>query len=132
MNRFAPALASLAGCALLSLAAQSQAQSAPATATAAAPAVAAPAPKAEPKGNPEAAKDKNSMCIGCHGIPGYQWAYPERYSVPMIAGQGEKYIVAALQAYKKGERKHQTMRAVAASLSDQDMLDLAAYYANVK
>ena len=68
------------------------------------------------------------MCIGCHGIPGYQASFPEVHKVPMISGQNAKYIAAALAAYKKGERKHPTMRAIAASLSDQDMADLAAYY----
>ena len=68
------------------------------------------------------------MCIGCHGIPGYQASFPEIHKVPMIAGQSAKYIVAALTAYKKGERKHPTMRAIAASLSEQDMADLAAFY----
>ena len=71
---------------------------------------------------------KAAMCIGCHGIVGYQASFPEIYKVPMISGQGGKYIVAALNAYKKGERKHPTMRAIATSLSDADMADLAAYY----
>ncbi len=73
---------------------------------------------------------KAAMCIGCHGIVGYQASFPEVYRVPMIAGQGGKYIVSALQAYAKGERKHPTMRAIAGSLSDADMADLAAYYEN--
>ena len=68
------------------------------------------------------------MCIGCHGIKGYQASFPEVHKVPMISGQSAKYIVAALTAYKKGERKHPTMRAIAASLTEQDMADLAAYY----
>jgi cytochrome c553 len=71
---------------------------------------------------------KNAMCIGCHGIPGYQSSFPEIYKVPMIAGQNAKYIAAALVAYQKGERKHPTMRAIAASLTEQDMADLAAFY----
>jgi cytochrome c553 len=71
---------------------------------------------------------KAAMCIGCHGIPGYQASFPEVYKVPMIAGQNAKYIVSALTQYKKGDRKHPTMRAVATSLSDQDMADLAAFY----
>jgi cytochrome c553 len=71
---------------------------------------------------------KADMCIGCHGIPGYQASFPQVHKVPKIAGQGGKYIVAALNAYKKGERKHPTMRAIAASLSDKDMADLAAFY----
>jgi cytochrome c553 len=80
-------------------------------------------------GDAAAGAKKIAMCIGCHGIPGYQASFPEVYRVPMIAGQGDKYIVAALNAYKKGERKHPTMRAIAESMSDQDMADVAAYYA---
>ena len=76
----------------------------------------------------KAGEKKAAMCIGCHGIPGYQASFPEIYKVPMIAGQGSKYIVSALTAYRKGERKHPTMRAIAASLTDQDMADLAAFY----
>lgn len=71
---------------------------------------------------------KAHMCIGCHGIPGYQSSFPEVHKVPMISGQGAGYIAAALAAYKKGERKHPTMRGIAASLSDADIADLAAYY----
>ena len=71
---------------------------------------------------------KVAMCIGCHGIPGYQASFPEIHKVPMIAGQGAKYIVSALTAYKKGDRRHPTMRAIAASLTDKDMADVAAFY----
>jgi cytochrome c553 len=76
----------------------------------------------------KAGEKKAAMCIGCHGILGYQASFPEVHKVPMISGQGAKYIVAALVAYKKGDRKHPTMRAIAASLSDQDMADLGAFY----
>jgi cytochrome c553 len=75
-----------------------------------------------------AIESKVAMCIGCHGIKGYQASFPEIHKVPMISGQGAKYIVASLNAYKKGERKHPTMRGIAASLSEQDMADIAAYY----
>jgi cytochrome c553 len=75
-----------------------------------------------------AGQKKAAMCIGCHGIPGYQASFPEVHKVPMISGQGAKYITSALVAYKKGERKHPTMKAIAASLSEQDMADLSAYY----
>ena len=78
--------------------------------------------------NAQAGEKKADMCIGCHGIPGYQASFPEIYKVPMIAGQNAKYIVSALTQYKKGERKHPTMRAIASSLSEQDMADLAAFY----
>jgi len=74
---------------------------------------------------------KVAMCIGCHGIKGYQASFPEIHKVPMISGQSDKYIVSALEAYKKGERKHPTMRAIAASLSDQDMTEIAAYYSQL-
>ena len=81
-----------------------------------------------PAGNADAAKNKVSMCIGCHGIAGYKTAYPDVYHVPKIGGQTPAYIVNALRAYKTGERSHPSMKGIAASLSDQDMADLAAYY----
>lgn len=76
----------------------------------------------------KAGEKKVAMCIGCHGIPGYQASFPEIHKVPMIAGQNAKYIVSSLQAYAKGERKHPTMRGIAGSMSEQDMLDVAAFY----
>jgi cytochrome c553 len=82
----------------------------------------------EIKGDAKAGETKNSMCIGCHGIKGYQSSFPEVYKVPMISGQNTKYLMAALNEYKKGERKHPTMRAIATSLTDQDIADLAAHY----
>ena len=80
-------------------------------------------------GDPAAGARKTQMCAGCHGIEGWRTAFPEVYKVPKIAGQHEAYIVKALQAYKSGERSHPSMRAISASLSDKDMADLAAYYA---
>lgn len=71
---------------------------------------------------------KAAMCIGCHSIPGYKVAYPHVYHVPMIVGQNQKYIEAALNAYRAGERKHPTMGAIAGQLSDKDITELAAYY----
>jgi cytochrome c553 len=96
---------------------------------AAAASAASTAGAAEIVANPKAAPNKIEQCIGCHGIPGYKATFPEVYAVPMIGGQSAKYIEAALQAYKKGDRKHPSMRGIAASLSDQDMADIAAYYA---
>ena len=90
--------------------------------------VAAPVLAQEAKGNVKNGESKAAMCIGCHGIVGYQASFPEIHKVPMVAGQNAEYIVAALVAYGKGERKHPTMRAIAGSLSEQDMLDLAAFY----
>jgi cytochrome c553 len=75
-----------------------------------------------------AGEKKAAMCIGCHGIKGYQASFPEVHKVPMISGQNAKYIVASLQAYKKGERKHPTMRGISVTLTDADMADLGAYY----
>ncbi len=83
-------------------------------------------------GDAKAGASKNAMCIGCHGIPGYKASYPEVYSVPMLGGQSEKYIESALNEYKKGERKHPTMRGIAGSLTDQDIADLATYYSQQK
>lgn len=87
---------------------------------------------AEVVGNAEAAKNKVAMCVGCHAIPGYKATFPEVYQVPMIGGQTAKYIENALKAYRKGDRKHPSMRGIAGSLSDQDIADLAAYYSQQK
>ena len=77
-------------------------------------------------GDPELGKIKSQTCLGCHGIPGYKNVYPT-YSVPQVGGQHPDYILAALKAYKSGERSHPTMQAQAMSLSDQDMADIAAF-----
>lgn len=84
---------------------------------------------AQQTGNANAARAVNSACAGCHSIPGYQASFPKVFRVPMISGQSEKYIEAALQAYKRGERSHPTMTAIAQRLTDQEIADLAAYYA---
>ncbi len=83
----------------------------------------------EIRGDAKAGEGKVAMCIGCHGIVGYQATFPAVYRVPMISGQNAKYIVNALTEYKKGERKHPTMRGIADSLSEQDMADVAEFYA---
>jgi cytochrome c553 len=84
------------------------------------------------KGDAAAGAKKNSMCIGCHGIENYKTAFPVLYRVPKITGQHQAYFIAALQAYKSGERSHPSMQAIAGSLTDQDMADLAAFYAQGK
>jgi cytochrome c553 len=81
-----------------------------------------------PVGNPQKGAQKVAMCQGCHGILGWRTAYPEVYKVPKIAGQHAPYIVAALKEYQSGSRSHPSMKAIAASLSDADMADIAAYY----
>ena len=87
---------------------------------------------ADAVGDANAAKNKVAMCIGCHGIAGYKATYPEVYRVPMLGGQSEKYIASALNAYKKGERNHPSMVGIAKGLSDQDIADISAYYAQQK
>ena len=106
-------------------------QAAPASAQAA-PAAAQSAPataQATPAGDAAKGRNKTTMCQGCHGIDGWRTAYPEVYTVPRLGNQHEAYLLKALQEYKSGQRSHPSMRAIAASLSDQDMADLAAYYA---
>lgn len=89
---------------------------------------AAQAQTADGTADATAARQKVAMCIGCHGIAGYQASFPEVHKVPKISGQNAKYIAAALTAYRKGERKHPTMKGIAASMSDQDIADVAAFY----
>jgi cytochrome c553 len=79
-------------------------------------------------GDAAAGKNKVYQCQGCHGIVGWKTAFPEVYHVPKLGGQNPQYIVAALKAYKSGERDFATMRAIASTLSDKDMEDIAAYY----
>jgi len=81
-----------------------------------------------PAGDANRGAEKVAMCQGCHGIEGWRTAFPEVYHVPRIGGQHPAYFVNALRAYKSGERSHPSMKGIAASLSDQDMADLAAYY----
>jgi cytochrome c553 len=90
-----------------------------------------PAQAPAPAGGAKSIEARTAMCMGCHNIKGYQASFPEVHHVPMIAGQGAKYIAAALNAYKNGDRKHPTMRGIATSLSDQDITDIAAYYENL-
>ena len=80
-------------------------------------------------GDAEAGRSKAFTCMGCHGVPSYTNAYPT-YHVPKLGGQHAAYLEAALQGYKSGQRNHATMRAQAANLSDQDIADIAAYFAS--
>ena len=86
------------------------------------------APATLAAGNEEAGRLKANTCMGCHGIPAYNNVYPT-YRVPKLGGQSAVYIASALHAYKSGERPHKTMQGQAASLSDQDIEDIAAYLA---
>ena len=83
---------------------------------------------AAPAGDPAKGAQKVQMCQGCHGIVGWRTAYPQVYHVPRIAGQHPAYLIAALKQYRALERSHPSMDAIAASLTDQDMADIAAYY----
>ena len=112
-----------------SMTTSAQAPAAPTTTAAPAPVAAVAAASV---GDAKAGAQNVQRCQGCHGIAGWRTAYPEVYKVPKIAGQHSIYFVSALKAYKSGDRKHPGMRSIAVSLSDKDMLDLAAYYAEVK
>ena len=96
-----------------------------------APAAAAPVPAAAAApapGNPARGKAISYTCLGCHGIDGYKNAYP-MYSVPKLEGQHPDYLAAALHEYREGDRAHLTMHSQASTLSDQDIADIATYFA---
>jgi len=78
-----------------------------------------------------AARPNVAMCQGCHGIAGYRVAYPDVYSVPKLGGQQAAYLAEALKKYRAGVRKFPSMVSIAASLSDEDIAAIAAYYASV-
>ncbi len=86
------------------------------------------AASAHAAGDVEAGRVKANTCMGCHGIPNYNNAYPT-YRVPRLGGQHPEYIVTALKGYRDGSRPHPTMRAQASSMTDQDIDDIAAYLA---
>ena len=79
------------------------------------------------EGDPVAGATKAYTCTGCHGIPGYNNLYPT-YKVPKLGGQNYEYLVSALHAYRNGERTHSTMQLQASALSEQDILDVSAYF----
>ena len=92
---------------------------------------AAAAGPAVAQGDAEAGRQKAFTCMGCHGAPGLRNAYPA-YPVPKLGGQHAEYIAAALKAYQNGQRWHPTMQAHAATMTDQDMADIGAYFATVE
>ena len=83
------------------------------------------------EGNVERGAVLAQTCKGCHGIPNYFNANPA-YEVPRLGGQNPDYIEVALQGYRRGTRGHETMQAQASSLTDQDIADVAAYFADAK
>ena len=82
------------------------------------------------EGDATAAMRKKQMCEGCHGKEGYRTAYPTVYRAPRLGGQTQSYLAKALHDYRAGARQQASMNGIAASLSDQDIADLAAYYAD--
>ena len=86
------------------------------------------AASAQAGGDAELGQKANAICQGCHGISDFKMAFPKVYSVPKIGGQSYDYIVMALTAYRDGDRENETMHAIAYSLTDKDIQDLAAYY----
>jgi len=78
--------------------------------------------------DPHRGKMLSYTCLGCHGIDGYRNAYPD-YSVPKLEGQNPEYLAAALHDYRDGNRSHLTMHSQASTLSDQDIVDIAVFFA---
>jgi cytochrome c553 len=81
------------------------------------------------EGDPDRGRVKADSCLGCHGIPSYTNTYPT-YHVPKVGGKNEAYIISALLAYRSGQRSHETMHINALALSDQDIADIAAFFAS--
>lgn len=79
-------------------------------------------------GDPAAGEAKSVTCKACHGPDGNS----PTPAFPILAGQYEDYMFQALKEYKSGVRKNAIMGAQATALSEQDMNDLAAYYASQK
>jgi cytochrome c553 len=122
----------IAACALAgSAAAQAPAAQQPQPAPAQQPSAPASPPATAPaalKGDPHQGKLISYTCLGCHGIDGYKNAYP-MYSVPKLEGQNPEYLAAALHGYRDGDRSHITMHDQAETLSDQDIADIASFFA---
>lgn len=81
-------------------------------------------------GDSERGRYAAQTCLGCHGVSGYNNVYPS-YKVPKLGGQHAEYIASALKAYRSGKRNHATMQAQASALSDQEIEDIAAYFASI-
>ena len=87
--------------------------------------VAAPAAAS---GNAQLGKAKSAACVACHGEDGLGTAP----NFPVLAGQYADYLALALKQYRSGERNNALMAPMAAGLSDDDIADLAAYYAAMR
>lgn len=77
-------------------------------------------------GDPAAGKEKSAVCAGCHGPDGNSSIGAN----PRLAGQYESYLYQALKQYKRGDRQDMLMSNMVADLNDQDMRDLAAWFAS--
>jgi cytochrome c553 len=82
---------------------------------------------AQAAGDVQAGKAKAAGCVGCHGTNG-QGVAPN----PALAGKSEAQLVQAMKDYKSGKRDNPVMKAMVSSLGDQEMENLAAYYASLK
>ncbi|MCC5857028.1 MAG: c-type cytochrome [Ectothiorhodospiraceae bacterium] len=83
------------------------------------------------EGDPVRGAQLAETCLGCHAVEGLRNAYPS-YRVPKLGGQTETYLFNAMLAYRDGMRAHPTMRAQASSLSEEEMRDIAAFFAQPK
>ena len=79
-------------------------------------------------GDAAAGKKKTSMCAGCHGAKGISMAPVN----PNLAGQKAMYLANQLKAFRSGDRKNATMNPMSKNLSDEDIANIAAYYAGLK
>jgi cytochrome c553 len=82
---------------------------------------------AQAAGDPAAGKAKAAVCAACHGANG-QGVPPN----PALVGKSEDDMLQAMKDYKSGKRANAVMKGITAGLSDQDMANLAAYYASLK
>ena len=82
---------------------------------------------AEQLGDPALGKHKAVLCAGCHGADGI--GLSSEY--PNLAGQKQAYIIKQLEAFKRGHRQEATMQAMASSLNNEDIINLAAYYSQL-
>jgi cytochrome c553 len=82
----------------------------------------------EPSGDPQAGRKLAGQCRTCHGIEGYA----QIPIAPHIGGEPAAYIASQLQAFRDGRRRHEMMSVVAAPLSDEQIADVAAWYASRK
>jgi len=77
-------------------------------------------------GDPAAGKVKSQICQGCHGVDGNS----KDEQIPKLAGQYDVYIIKQMRNYQEGTRSHEIMNGMAAPLSDKDLADIAAYFAD--